>query len=284
MAVERDETLDWHRLFGLVLTDFFTDSPFTVEMESDLSLQQQFLDVIIVRRRRGRFAERLPDGMEELRQHNLVSFKSHREALDDRAMRELLHHWVAYHKLVSPAPARLLPDEQFRLFAVSARFPHNLSQQVPWQKVQDGVYDCQWAVDVVRVIVLGELPQEPHNAPLHLFSAAPKLVNYGQRHFRKRDETTSQLLGQLFEGYQREDMAMSYTMEDFKRWYAAQRYARMTPEEQQQLIEDAPVEKRLKGVTAQDILSYLSPEQLQHLREQLTAESPEKPRKPRRKK
>ncbi len=35
-------------LFGLLLTDFFTGSPFRVEVERDLSLQQQLLDVVIV--------------------------------------------------------------------------------------------------------------------------------------------------------------------------------------------------------------------------------------------
>jgi hypothetical protein len=33
-------------------------------------------------------------------------------------------------------------------------------------------------LDVVRVIVAGQLPREPHNAPLHLFSAAPELVGF----------------------------------------------------------------------------------------------------------
>jgi hypothetical protein len=28
---------DWHRLFGLLLTDFFSGSPFEVEIERDLS-------------------------------------------------------------------------------------------------------------------------------------------------------------------------------------------------------------------------------------------------------
>ncbi len=28
MAVEREDLRDWHRLFGLLRTDFFTDSPF----------------------------------------------------------------------------------------------------------------------------------------------------------------------------------------------------------------------------------------------------------------
>ncbi len=36
--------MDWHRLFGLLLPDFFTGSPFVVEVERDLSVQRQRLD------------------------------------------------------------------------------------------------------------------------------------------------------------------------------------------------------------------------------------------------
>ena len=52
MADDRDVLRDWHRLFGLLLTDFFTGSPFIVEVERDLSEQQQCLDVVILRRGR----------------------------------------------------------------------------------------------------------------------------------------------------------------------------------------------------------------------------------------
>ena len=41
MAVDRETLRDWHRLFGLLLIDFFTGSPFVVEVERDLSQQQQ---------------------------------------------------------------------------------------------------------------------------------------------------------------------------------------------------------------------------------------------------
>src|SRR5436853_475867 len=115
MAVEREGLRDWHRLFGLMLTDFFTGSPFEVEV------------------------------------------KSHREALDDWAIRELIHHYVAYRKFVSASPSDLLPPERFRLYAVCARFPHNLAGQVPWQERQAAVYDCRWGLDTVRVIVAGQL-------------------------------------------------------------------------------------------------------------------------------
>ena len=41
--------MDWHRHFGLLLTDFFTGSPFVVELEKDLSIKKQLLDVVILR-------------------------------------------------------------------------------------------------------------------------------------------------------------------------------------------------------------------------------------------
>lgn len=67
----------------------------------------------------------------EIRKHNLVTFKSHHEALDGWAIKELVGSDVAYRKLVSPSPSDLLPEDQFGLYAVAARFPHNLSGQVP---------------------------------------------------------------------------------------------------------------------------------------------------------
>jgi hypothetical protein len=46
-----DDRMNWHRLFGLLLTDFFAGSPFEVELEKDLSLKKQILDVAILRKR-----------------------------------------------------------------------------------------------------------------------------------------------------------------------------------------------------------------------------------------
>jgi hypothetical protein len=274
MAAEGEALRDWHRLFGLLLTDFFTGSPFTVEVERDLSQQQQLLDVVIVRRGRGRFHGRLPDGMGGLAEHNLITFKSHHEALDGWAMKELVGHYVAYRKLVSPSPSALLPEDHFRLYAVCARFPHNLSGQVPWQGQQAGVYDCRWGTDAVRVLVAGLLPRQANNAPLHLFSASPELVGFGQGAYRQRSEKTSRLLGQLFERFQTEGLVMPYTMEDFERDYVKEHFPQLTPEEQQEVLQALPPEKRLAGLSAEQIRQYLH---------QLTAGRPAQPRKPRRK-
>ncbi len=272
MAVERETLRDWHRLFGLLLTDFFTGSPFIVEIERDLSQQQQFLDVIILRRGRGRFSDRLPDGLDGLAAHNLITFKSHHEALDAWAIKELVGHYVAYRKLASPSLSRLLPEDHFRLYAVCARFPHNLSGQAPWQSRNAGVYDCQWCTDVVRVVVAGELPREAHNAPLHLFSASPELAGFGRRAYQQRSEHTSRMLQQLFQRYEGEDLIMPYTWADFERDYFKEN---LTPEERRAVLESLPLEERLAGLSAEQIQQYLKRSASGHA---------SKPRKQRRKK
>jgi hypothetical protein len=158
---------------------------------------------------------------------------------------------------------------------VAARFPHNLAGQVPWQRVQAGVYDCRWGTDTVRVVVAGELPREVHNAPLHLFSASPELVAFGQSAYQQHSEVTSLLLRQLLERLREEDFAMSYTMEDFKRDYLKEHFAKLTPQEQEEFLRALPPEERLAGLSAEQIQQYL---------ERLTARRPTASRKPRRKK
>ena len=105
MPVEREALREWHRLFGLLLIDFFTDMPFAVDVERDLSQQQQLLDVVIVRRRRGKLTIALPDGLGDLAEHNLDHLQVAARGLDDWAIRELIAHYVAYRKLVSPSPS-----------------------------------------------------------------------------------------------------------------------------------------------------------------------------------
>ena len=259
---------DWHRLFGLLLTDFFTGSPFVVEMERDLSIQQQFLDVVIVRRRRGRITGRLPDGLEGLVAHNLITFKSHHEALDAWAVKELVGHYVAYRKLMSPSRSELLAEEQFGLYAVCARGPHKLAQQVPWQERQPGVYDCLWGTDTVRVVVAGELPRQPHNAPLHLFSASAELVGYGSLAYRRRSERTSLVLDQLFEQMRGEGMAMAYTMADFERDYIKKHLPKLTVQEQEEVLEGLSAEVRVAGLPPEARLAGLSAEQIRRYLDQ----------------
>ena len=102
------EPRPWHRLFALSLVDFFRGMPVSVEFEKDLSLKQQLLDVVIIRKGAAPLTCRLPDGFEELAAHNLVTFKSYQESLDGWALNELVGHYVNYRKQASPSMQELL--------------------------------------------------------------------------------------------------------------------------------------------------------------------------------
>jgi len=43
--------INWRRLFGLMLMDYFSDRGFRVELEKDLSQKRQYLDVVVVERK-----------------------------------------------------------------------------------------------------------------------------------------------------------------------------------------------------------------------------------------
>lgn len=247
-----------------LLMDFFSNTPFTVEIERDLSEQQQFLDVLILRRGSGPVTIQLPDGMEGLAEHNLVTFKSRYEALDAWTMKELIGHYVAYRKLVSPKPTILLPENQFNLYAVCARFPRKLSSQVPWQERQTGVYDCQWGTDTVRVVVAGRLPREEQNAPLQFFSASSDLKGYAGRTYRIRSEHGSKVLQLLNERFGDGDIVMPYTMEDFTHDYVKEKFPQLTPRERQEAVERLTAEQRkemLKALPPEERMEGLLPEQ-----------------------
>jgi hypothetical protein len=248
------EPRPWHRLFGLSLVDFFRDTPVSVELEKDLSLKQQLLDVVLIHKQSGAtIPRRLPDGFEELTVHNLVTFKSYQETLDGWALSELIGHYVNYRKQVSPSMQDLLPESDFRLFAVSVRFPQALARLVPVTRVRPGVYEVRHFTGLLRLIVVHELPKEEHNALLHLFSARGDLMQYGAEHYRLRSEETSSLLLQLFERYHLEATLMPDLLEQFAQ------------ETIDALLKKLPAERRLKGLSPDDLiaaLQRLSPDDL----------------------
>jgi hypothetical protein len=148
------------------------------------------------------------------------------------------------------------------------------------------VYDCRWGTDVVRVVVAGELPQQAHNAPLHLFSASPELVAFGRGAYRQRSERTSRLLRQLLESYQKEGLVMPFTLEDFDHWYIKEHFPQLTPQEKREALERLPPEEQvevLQALPPEKRLAGLSAEQIRRYLDQLTAGRPAQPRKPRRK-
>jgi hypothetical protein len=286
-----------HRLFALSWIDFFQGTPIDVEAEIDLSLSQQFVDLVLIRRGPGPIPRRLPDGFEDLAAYNLVTFKSYQEALDAWALDELIGHYVNYRKQVSPSLQNLLPESDFRLYAVCSRFPSNLAQQVTLKQLREGVYEVQVLTLPIRIIVVTQLPQEEQNAMLHLFSAKQELLRYGQEHYRPHSTETSTLLYELLKAYS-EDPTMSENLQEFVRQSIDQLLESLPAEERlkglpaeerlkglpaeelrkrlspEQRLEGLPAEERLKGLSAEEVVRALSPEVLEALARQLKANGP----------
>jgi hypothetical protein len=172
---------------------------------------------------------------------------------------------VNLRKQVSPSidEADLLSRDDFRLFAVSARFPRNLVDDgVPMRPIKAGVYEVEALSRRIRLIMVRQLPQEEQNALLHLFSASGELLAYGAQHYRVRSQETSTLLFQLFQRYQKEAVTMPDLLEEFTR------------EKIDQLLKSLPTKKRLEylsakerleGLSADEMLAALSPEALEAL-------------------
>ena len=270
------EQTNYHHLFGLLVQDFFRGTPCEVELERDLSVKSQFLDVLVIHKTGGPLDRVLPDGLEgHLAEYNLVTFKSHREALSGWSVLELIGHYVNLRKQTSPSFDDLLPEGHFRLFAICARFPEGLAGLIPLAEVQPGVYEIDLGIVKIRVIVAGRLPESEPNAILHLFSASEPLLEYGRQHCRVQSSETSTLVSLLFAGYRVENLTMPVDRERFLRdaekFIVQQspvevRLEGLTPE---QRLQGIPLEQRLEGISPEEMMRTWTPEQREEIRRRL---------------
>lgn len=256
--------IKWHRLFGITLTDFFTGTGYSVELEKDLSLKQQLLDVLIIEKSKaGRLNKipenELPDGLENLGKYNLMTYKSHQQALNAWTLDELTGHFVNYRKLISPSPDKLLPIDDFSLYGLSARYPENLEKYCELNPVNSGIYDIKWGGSIVRIIALSRVPKEEKNAIWNLFSAVPETVQFGFSKYKWRNEVSS-VINEMLLKYKIEGViAMPYTVEDFKREYAKEHIDELLDKlSVDEVMKKYSADERLKGISADEIMKKFS--------------------------
>lgn len=254
LRITADPMIQWHRLFGMTLTDFFTDTAYTVELEKDLSLKQQLLDVVIIEKGTGPPPAELPDGLEDMAPHNLMTYKSHQQALDWWSLDELTGHFVNYRKSFGPKTDSLLPMEEFQLYAVSARYPEKLAGEVEFRIVKSGVYDVRWGIRDIRMIVLSRISEDRRNAVWHLFSAVPETVAFGVSEYRWRSPVSS-VINELFRKYKTEGViAMPYTIEDYQKDYVREHLDKLSPED---VLEKFSMEELLKGIPRDRLFDFI---------------------------
>ena len=266
---KRKAMTEWHRLFGLALTDYFDGSSYQVELEKDLSLKQQFVDVIIIEHETGSPLRELPDGLDNLRRHNILSYKSIQESFNAWTCDELLGHYVNYRKQISPSMDKLLPESEFRLYGVSTRYPQKFAQQTTLTPIVQGVYDMPWGGQQVRIIVLGQIAETPRNAIWQLFSAEPDHVKYGASHYQWHIQQLSTIVQELYKRYRLEGITMPYTTNDYYAEVTREHINLLTPEER---VKDMSPDDIMDLLFSDEILEHVSPEKktqiLQKLRQQ----------------
>jgi len=239
--------INWHRLFGQALIDLFTDTTYVVELEKDLSLKQQFLDIVIIKKTGKTLAMELPDGFDNLKDYSLVTFKSLREPLDVWAIQELIGHYVNYRKQVSGD--KLLPKEKFGLYAIATRYPRDLIKQTKPKIVQPGVYDLDLKIGIIRIIAFNKIPKTKNNALWCMFSAVAKTVDWGWSNYKLKS-ITSTIFNQLYEYYQLEGIKVAYTRVDYER------------DMKQEFLGRLSLEERLSGLKPDEVLSHYKPEEV----------------------
>jgi len=276
-----DRTTNWHRLYGLTIDDLLTHTPYEVELEADMTVKQQFLDVVIIRQNDAApfDCSKLPNGFDNLKAHNLQTYKSFREPLDDFAIEELVGHFINYQKIKG---LRLSTDE-VQLYAVTTRYPEKLfSARAPAANPSDGVYDAEWGRHLIRVIVLKQLAATPQNAALNMFSANYEKVRYGAGHYTW-NKPQATVMQRLYRFYSLEEfIEMPYTYEQFEREFKQEMFQEFKEDFLQQYTADERLaglaaeerlrglaaEERLRGLAAKEVFSSLSEEQLQELTEE----------------
>ncbi|MFM7201846.1 MAG: hypothetical protein ACKO6N_13770 [Myxococcota bacterium] len=279
--------LQWHHLLGIGLTDVFSASRYQVELEKELSLKRQRLDYVIIERQEaGQELPSLPDGLDTLRAHNLLTYKSHHESINDFVLDELIGHYVNYLKQLSPDEAPLLPAEHFQLLAVSARRPDALLSRLRAEPEREGLYRFPWGSQDVTLIVCCEVEPCPRNALWMMFSASEGRVFRGLTEYHARQESLKLFKKQLYNHYHMEGFDMGFTIADYEREYfypwlgevirenaefvvsqlsPGEWLKRLPPEERikdllpEELLKAVPPGERVKGLPPEELLKAVPP-------------------------
>jgi hypothetical protein len=245
----------WHQLLGLTLADFFTGTPYQVEIEKDLP-STQTLDIVIIKKEDIEALIDVPDGLEDLNKRNLLTFKSIHEPLDSWVLTELLSYYVIYRKMLSKGMKKLVPENEFQLYGLSARKPEKLFAAYPFNRFKDGIYKGNWADRHITIIVPKEVLPVAKNALWLLFSGEVEKVKTALSNYQCKIKETIATLLQIRKHYNLEGI-MAYTFEDLKKVIIQEDLPLLTVEER---FIGLTLEDRLRGLKPEDRLRGLKPE------------------------
>lgn len=289
---DTEEIIGWRRLFGLALKDTFAHSIYDVKtevnvkppikklrmlqldlstpkasmVELDLTKLKRMFDVVITRKTSGKIPVDLPDGLDNLAEHNLLTYKSMYRSLTSFSVVELLGYYIDYRKQFKNGKNKL-PPEAFRLYGVATKFPNRLARQVPFRPIQEGVFEIEFELlsFCMRIIVLDSVPKTPNNALWHLFSGVRESAEPLLSSYQCRTRYMNAVLYKVFEFYGWEG-DMPYTVKNFGRDFVREHLHLLSPQE---VLSQYKPEERLTGLQTEQCLASFTEEQIRAYLEQL---------------
>jgi hypothetical protein len=226
-------------------------------LEKELSKKKQFLDIAIIKHTQGKPITEFPDGLEDLSEHNLITYKSIQESLNTWTLDELIAYYVNYRKQESPSLKKLIPVEQFKLLAVCTHYPSGLQKHFKLEQLQQAVFNLTYGSHQIKILVLGRMPQQQRNAIWQLFNGTIEGFIYGGTYYNWQSKQDRAILNQLYEFYKQRGAVMPYTMDDFRRDYVRENIHVLSAEE---ILQKFSPEKRLEGLSPDEVLNRYSPE------------------------
>jgi len=63
---------------------------------------------------------------------------------------ELICYYVLFRKIISPSGQKLIPENEFKLFAIATRFPNKLSSELNLIQLKEGVYRLKFSKKSIK--------------------------------------------------------------------------------------------------------------------------------------
>lgn len=271
---------EWHDLLSEGLTERVTHYPFTVYRELDLSRRKQRLDVAIMRLRdcdpsllREEW-EDMPDGLTDLVEHNLLTYKPINSTLYCGSLWFLISYFAAYavmeqkgdlveNKDAPPEEKEekkkatkneppiekyletMIEQKRVRLYAVCTHRPTWLAELKVTVRAEreNGIYTLEGYGLPMRLIVTQEVEVAPRNALWLLLSGDEAKVRYAQECYKEnlKEETFEGILKRVANLYQKEGMMieavnMEEVRKEMRREFVEENLDKVSKEKRQEFV------------------------------------------------
>ncbi|MCP4699287.1 MAG: hypothetical protein GY862_20930 [Gammaproteobacteria bacterium] len=259
----------WHRILGGILKEWLTPAGILVQHDAPIGVELPRADILLLKsaggKMRSRQRQRLADGLRDSRADHLVLEFKYTESLNEDALAQLLGYERLYRKSLELKKGQ---TAAFLLCSMTPR-PKTLRKFGYQQTKRRGVYQSRHAlISRAVLLVLNELSDEPHNAPLKCFASRQAEMRKAYRIIRENrlpgltlqlERMFNGLYALLFGKVKGEEMkartkkidelTMEYVVETGQAWM-------------DHMLSLIPLEERIKGLDPQEVLKAFKPEEL----------------------